>query len=161
MAIAKILLKNDVGLVLDITESPLGCTVYDLEGNEISGGGGSDILALHVTLVNDATSSGSVDFFGETVGGYMSGYYAIDNAIDSISDNPPELSIAPGESADVTVYYNYGNLPDMAAQLGWNPGTTATVTASDIVNLTYQSEYNTYDVTDGTADSSITVTIKV
>lgn len=39
MAKANLLLKNDVGLVLDITESPLACTVYDLEGNEISGGG--------------------------------------------------------------------------------------------------------------------------
>lgn len=54
MAKAKLLLKNDVGLVLDITESPLGCTVYDLEGNEIGGGGGggmeyiSNIPITHV-----------------------------------------------------------------------------------------------------------------
>ena len=155
-------MKNDVGLVLDITESPLGCTVYDLEGNEIGGGGGgSGLLTLHATLVNDATSSGSVDFFGETVGGYMSGFYAIDNAISAIGDNPPELSLAAGESAAVTVYYNYDNMPEEAALIGWNPGTTATVTASDIVNLTYDSEYNTYTVTDGTAASSITITIKV
>lgn len=47
---ANLLLKNDVGLVLDITESPLACTVYDLEGNEISGSGGG---AAFVVTISD------------------------------------------------------------------------------------------------------------
>jgi len=53
MSKANLLLKNDVGLVLDITESPLGCTVYDLEGNEI-GSGGVNIQVCDITFINNS-----------------------------------------------------------------------------------------------------------
>lgn len=60
MAVAKLLLKNDVGLVLDITESPLGCTVYDLNGNEIGGGGGNLQLCT-LTIVNETGAELTLD----------------------------------------------------------------------------------------------------
>lgn len=70
MSKAKLLLKNDVGLVLDITESPLGCTVYDLEGNEI-GGGGITLYHTKVKVINNTNKSGGIRYQVAIVNGMI------------------------------------------------------------------------------------------
>ena len=78
MAVAKLLLKNDVGLVLDITESPLGCTVYDLNGNEIGGGGGNLQLCT-LTVINETGNDIDMGINNITDSGLYGAGVAIEN----------------------------------------------------------------------------------
>jgi len=84
MAKAKLLLKNDVGLILNITESPLGCTVYDLEGNEISGGGGGNLQLCDLTIVNETGEELTLDI-----------PYITDSGLFSTSVDLPAASTVP------------------------------------------------------------------
>lgn len=93
MAKAKLLLKNDVGLVLDITENPLDCTVYDLEGNQIGGGGGIDIQYVDLTIVNNTGSAQNPSFAYLNANGY---FYTT-------------LALAIGQTANVKVLLNYSS----------------------------------------------------
>lgn len=86
MAKAKLLLKNDVGLVLDITESPLGCTVYDLEGNEIGGGGGENLQLCTLTVINETGNDIAMGINNISDSGlYVTGLDAENNATVTVN----------------------------------------------------------------------------
>lgn len=98
MSKANLLLKNDVGLVLDITESPLACTVYDLEGNEISGGGGGGVNVTTITahIVNNTNSSLPFSSVIDSYSGY--GCIRYDGYIIMSGESGTELISVPANS---------------------------------------------------------------
>lgn len=122
MAIAKLLLKNDVGLVLDITESPLGCTVYDLNGNEIGGGGGSAAVQyVELTMVNNTGSALTPGCNYLDDDGYMAFNFSLGN----------------GETKTIKALYQLGSHGDVAVDIFDVEG--ATLTLSDAVNCELES----------------------
>ena len=123
MSKAKLLLKNDVGLVLDITESPLGCTVYDLEGNEISGGGGGDLLTCDIKVVNHTGMVVAVIYQPDIKDGAITGEVTL----------PP---LNNNDEANIKAYCYYDSTPfiNVSALKTTTPPTPATMTASNAVN---------------------------
>lgn len=83
MAVAKLLLKNDVGLVLDITESPLACTVYDLEGNQIGGGGGGIDYIRNIPITHVFPEGKTKDDFSAL---YLKNYIEVDEDYGALLD---------------------------------------------------------------------------
>lgn len=136
MAKAKLLLKNDVGLVLDITESPLGCTVYDLEGNQIGGGGGGvAVQYCDLTIINTTGTDASTytDYLDD---GYIN----------------PELIIPGNNTVNVKAPYKVGagGVHTVALDM------SAAFTASNQVNCS-ADEFSITQTSSG--PSSITLTI--
>lgn len=119
MAVAKLLLKNDVGLVLDITESPLGCTVYDLNGNEIGGGGvGSNLQYCDITINNNRNSLLILGFNYLTDEGYV------------LTD----LTVAENASTTVKGIYYLDN-DDAVIEIYNEAGTDPTLVSADNCTL--------------------------
>ena len=148
MSKANLLLKNDVGLVLDITESPLACTVYDLEGNVISGGGGVSLLTCDIKIINNT---------GSLAGGVYSPNIT-DGTIDT--NNTNIAPFADGTEVIVRGYvYDDYTLSILMMKMT-TPPAPATVAVSDAVNCTYDgTDPSNPFITVSGSDASITLTL--
>ena len=147
---ATLYLENNKGMILDFTRSPQACDVYDFDGNLISGGGGGGgIELLHITLhyVNDTPNT--VNF--PSINLYDSAYYII-NKKAWTSATGSGITIAPGESYDMIIAYSSEEFITIE---NYNPSYHV---YSELVNMVYNDEYDSYDVIDNTVNSSITVT---
>lgn len=151
MSKANLLLKNDVGLVLDITESPLGCTVYDLEGNEIAGGG-IKLYHTRVKVINNTNKSGGISYQLAVVNGMIDVNNHLGN-FDASSTNFYDLySSGDGNTVD-GCYFSCMLIEGGTPQI-------ANFTVSEAVNCSTSIEDGTCYVTDQTGfESSLTVTI--
>jgi len=149
MSKANLLLKNDVGLVLDITESPLGCTIYDLEGNEI-GGGGSDLLTCNIKVINHTGMGAGLNYNP----GIQDGGIITEASIGPINNN---------DEADAIAYCYHDSTPYVEVKgikLSAGQPTPATLTASDAVNCSLDQEDPSYPMVLVTGpNASITITL--
>lgn len=148
MSKANLLLKNDVGLVLDITESPLSCTVYDLEGNEISGGGGggSDINYCTITIRNTTASYYEFLTMPEIDGHAL---IVLDSQIFGITLNPNSEVV-------MTLPFVWGELDDPLIMFMIE---AETVTASDAVNCSFETGTPGFIIRTSEGNASITLTV--
>ena len=146
MSKAKLLLKNDVGLVLDITESPLGCTVYDLEGNEISGGGGSVSFDIcNIKIVNTTSSAISCIVLPELLEDAL---IASDNAVEP-------FDIAANSEYEMGLPFLWDSNPDAPVIMIM----LENAVASDAVNCSFVTGEPAYIVRTAAGNANITLTV--
>lgn len=146
MSKAKLLLKNDVGLVLDITESPLGCTVYDLEGNEISGGGGSISFDIcNIKIVNTTASAKTLYVVPQLS----------NNALITDDSKISAISIAANSEYEMGLPFLWKDNPDAPVIML----VLENAVASDAVNCSFVTGNPSYIVRTTTGNASITITV--
>lgn len=146
MSKAKLLLKNDVGLVLDITESPLGCTVYDLEGNEISGGGGSVSFDIcNITI--DNTTASAIELY---VVPQLS-----NNALIADDSKISAINIPANSEYEMGLPFLWDSNPDAPVIMIM----LENAVASDAVNCAFVTGEPAYIVRTAAGNASITLTV--
>ena len=150
-------LENDYGFVLDMDisdkENP-SVTVYDFEGNEISGGGGGSYIAPYLTLSLNNNS-------GENM--VLSDLFDIDFLIPAgVMNNyflEPEGLLGTIEPGTHTIYMFYHNAGDILCGLF---NAMADYSTSNPVNCSVLENEGVYAIviTDETANASIDITFE-
>ena len=146
MSKAKLLLKNDVGLVLDITESPLGCTVYDLEGNEISGSGGSVSFDIcNIKIVNTKPETIQCLVLPQL----------LDNALIVNDESIDPIIIDANSEYEMALPFTWSQNPDAPVIMIM----LEHAVASDAVNCSYSSGEPGFITRTANGNASITLTL--
>lgn len=137
-------LENDYGFVLDMDirdkENP-SVTVYDFEGNEISGGGGGEGPVIDtVTIINNSGSELSLNTLGLLI--LVDGYATLETS-----------ALADGGTKAIKVISNDENVGYGMGYYG-----DLTYTTSDLVNCSVNEIGYLYP-TDQTIPASATITV--
>lgn len=144
---ALILLENELGIKLDIEKDPLSVTAYDLEGNEIGGGGGDnrEYPCCLITFKNTKNTQVQIITLPTIT----------DNGIFANDDDIVPFFLNAGLERTLLVpCVNVNGTPTVM-----NVVQDSTVTTSDLVNCIYTSGTPAYITNTGSGDSSITITI--
>lgn len=151
---ALILFENDLGVKLDIEKDPLSVIVYDLEGNEISGGSDIGITPCKITVINTLNVAAVVPYI-----------YSVKDGAIAKSDQVSYVMVAPSGNVDIDAIYEYSGGDKLvtiyALDVSTVPPTPKTLTSSNAENCTFDADaapyYYVYLTDNG--DSSITLTI--